>query len=114
MDQPTGCAGALCTYIRTSSAAPGAVYAVAGSSGKISGGPLDHPVMTVSLSRLGSLVLDVDGPRLDVTFLDDTGIAVDTFRLEHDVSLFADDFESGDLGAWSSSVGAEPLALTPR
>ena len=48
----------------------GAVYAVAGSSGRVSDrGALDHPIMAVSLRELGSLVLDVDGRRLDATFL---------------------------------------------
>jgi hypothetical protein len=59
----------------------GAVYAVAGSSGQISGGALDHPAMLVSLNRLGSLVLDVSGNRLDATFLDDLGAVRDSFSL---------------------------------
>ena len=59
----------------------GVVYAVAGSSGQISGGTLDHPAMVVSLNVLGSLVLDVSGNRLDATFLDDLGAVQDTFTL---------------------------------
>ncbi len=59
----------------------GAVYAVAGSSGKISGGSLNHPAMFVSLNLLGSMVLDVAGNRLDATFLDDTGTVRDTFTM---------------------------------
>ena len=64
----------------------GAVYAVAGSSGRISArGALDHPVMAVSLRELGSLVLDVDGRRLDGTFLtplgDGSPAIGDTFTL---------------------------------
>jgi calcineurin-like phosphoesterase family protein/purple acid phosphatase-like protein/fibronectin type III domain protein len=47
----------------------GAVYAVAGSSGQTSGGTLNHPIMYVSFSRLGSMVLDVNGSRLDARFL---------------------------------------------
>jgi len=50
----------------------GSVYAVAGSSGKTSGGSLDHPVMFVSLNVLGSMVIDVDGNRLDAVFIDST------------------------------------------
>ena len=41
------------------------VYAVAGSSGKISGGLLNHPAMFISMSELGSMVLEVYGDRLD-------------------------------------------------
>jgi len=59
----------------------GAVYAVAGSSGKVSGGSLDHPAMFVSLSSLGSMVVDVAGNRMDVTFLDDTGAVLDEFSI---------------------------------
>lgn len=51
----------------------GAVYAVPGSAGKISGGPLDHPAMFISLNELGSLVLDINGPRLDATFVQPGG-----------------------------------------
>ena len=59
----------------------GAVYAVAGSSGKTSSGSLNHPVMVVSMSVLGSLVLDVDGNRLDATFLRSSGTVGDTFTI---------------------------------
>jgi hypothetical protein len=48
----------------------GAVYAVAGSSGKTESGPLNHPAMFISLNSLGSMVLDVNGDRLDAAFID--------------------------------------------
>ena len=59
----------------------GAVYAVAGSSGQISGGTLNHPAMFVSLNSLGSMVLDVFDGRLDAVFLDSTGVTLDSFTL---------------------------------
>jgi hypothetical protein len=59
----------------------GAVYVVAGSSGQTSGGWLDHPAMFVSLNSLGSLVLDVEGERLDGTFLLADGSIADRFTL---------------------------------
>jgi PKD repeat protein len=59
----------------------GAVYAVAGSSGQISGGALNHPAMYLSLNSLGSLVLDVSGNRLDAVFLDQAGTVRDSFTL---------------------------------
>jgi PKD repeat protein len=59
----------------------GAVYAVAGSSGKISGGTLDHPAMFVSLNNLGSLVVDVSGNRMDVVFLNQAGEELDEFSV---------------------------------
>lgn len=79
----------------------GAVYVVAGSSGKLGGGSLDHPVMYFSLNQLGSLVIDVAGDRLDATLVTSSGETPDGFRLLK--VLFADGFESGDLSAWSSA-----------
>ena len=52
----------------------GAVYIVAGSSGHVTNGkPLNHPAMFLSLEQLGSLVLDVEANRLDVSFINDSG-----------------------------------------
>jgi hypothetical protein len=59
----------------------GAVYVVAGSSGQISGGDLDHPVNFMSTNVLGSLVLDFDGHRLDATFIDEKAVVHDTFTI---------------------------------
>jgi len=60
----------------------GAVYVVAGSSGKISGGALNHPAMFTSLNELGSLVLDIDGDTLEATFLNETAGTSDTFTIQ--------------------------------
>jgi hypothetical protein len=59
----------------------GVVYTVAGSSGQISGGQLNHPAHYRSLNILGSLVIDVDGERLDSRFLTSTGDIEDHFTL---------------------------------
>ncbi len=59
----------------------GAVYAVAGSSGQISGGTLNHPAMFISLNNLGSMVLDVNGNTLDAKFLRENGVISDYFRI---------------------------------
>lgn len=59
----------------------GAVYVVAGSSGKTTAAALDHPAMVVSALALGSVILDFAGYRLDATFLDDTGGIADSFTL---------------------------------
>jgi hypothetical protein len=59
----------------------GAVYAVAGSSGQISGGTLNHPAMFISLNVLGSVVLDFTTNRMDLQFLDDSGVVRDTFAI---------------------------------
>jgi len=59
----------------------GAVYVVAGSSGQISGGDLDHPVKFLSTNVLGSLVLDFNGHRLDAAFIDDKAVVHDNFTI---------------------------------
>lgn len=59
----------------------GTVAIVAGSSGKIGGGSLNHVLMYKSLNVLGSLILDVEGDRLDGTFLDSTGVKQDWFTM---------------------------------
>jgi len=59
----------------------GAVYAVAGSSGKTAGGPLNHPAMFISLNSLGSMVLDVNGDRLDAAFIDSARTRRDYFTI---------------------------------
>ena len=59
----------------------GAVYVVAGSSGQTSGFIGTHPAMFVSLNNLGSLVLDLDGNRLDASFLRENATVVDSFSL---------------------------------
>ncbi len=60
----------------------GAVYVVAGSSGQTSAAALNHPAMFISMVALGSMVIDVDGPRLDAQFLDDAGVTRDYFTIE--------------------------------
>ena len=60
---------------------PGAVYVTAGSSGQVTLAALNHPAMATSQAVLGSLVVDVDGPRLDVTFLGANGQTHDAFTL---------------------------------
>ncbi len=65
----------------------GSVYSVVGSSSQISGGPLNHPVMQVSLNILGSLLIDVAGNQLDASFLGVAGNVLDHFRIVKDPAL---------------------------
>ena len=48
--------------------------------GQASGGLLNYPAMYTSMSVPGSLVLDVNGNRLDATFLDSSRVRRDYFR----------------------------------
>ena len=97
-------------YTKTTGANQGAVYTVAGSSGKLGGGPLNHPAMKVSLNELGSLVIDVDDLRMDVRFLDDAGVVRDRFTL-----LTRDEAGlSADVSKLSASAGGtQTLTLAP-
>jgi 3',5'-cyclic AMP phosphodiesterase CpdA len=72
------------SYAKNGGNAPhqGAVYICAGSSGQISGGKLNHPVNWVSLNKLGSLLIDVDGLRADIRFIGDKGQLRDYFTIE--------------------------------
>ncbi len=62
----------------------GAVYTLAGSAGQVSGTQPDfpHPANFISLTNLGSLVLDINGNRLDATFVRENGSAPDTFSIQ--------------------------------
>ncbi len=82
----------------------GAVYVVAGSSGQISGGSLDHPAMFVSLNMLGSLVLDIEGDRLRGTFLDNLSMVRDYFTIVKNTGVAP----QAEFSA-STSAGAAPL-----
>lgn len=59
----------------------GIVHTVAGCSGKNTGGALNHPAMYLSLNVLGSVVLETNGGRIDVSFLDSTGTVQDYYTM---------------------------------
>lgn len=59
----------------------GAVYNVTGSAGQATSGTMDHPAMFFSVLELGSVVLDINGNRLDSTFLRDNGSIRDTYTI---------------------------------
>lgn len=60
----------------------GTVYTVCGVSGQVSGGTYDHPIMVSSLPTLGSMCLEIRGPRLDASFVDYLGVERDSFTIE--------------------------------
>jgi len=83
----------------------GAVYVVAGTSGQASGGSLNHPAMFISLNILGSLVLDVNGDRLDGRFLTSQGVISDHFTMIKDTA-------TPPVAAFSVSTTAGPAPLS--
>ena len=103
----------------------GEVHVVAGSSGQISGGALNHPAMFLSLNQLGSLVLDINGRRLDATFVLSSGSVGDTFTLFKGPPPIANfsasatyghapltvdftDLSTGDPSSWAWDVDGQP------
>jgi hypothetical protein len=78
-------------YVKASgiSANQGAVYVVAGTGSKVFGNEVvdvPHPVMHVSFRRLGSVVLDISGERLDLKFIGTTGSVDDSFTIQKAVA----------------------------
>ena len=76
----------------------GTVYAVVGGSSELETGPLNHPAMAISLAQTGSLVLDVDGNRLDARYLSETGVVLDSFTVVKDATV-------GVAGEWARVGG---------
>ena len=79
-------------YLKASSGASpnqGTVYVVAGSSGWTTPAPLNHPAMfadpawggTRGELQLGSMVIDIDGNRLDARYLGNDGGISDYFTI---------------------------------
>ncbi len=101
----------------------GAVYVVAGSSGRLDSPPLNHPAMFYAVSQLGSLVLDIQGERLDLKFLRETGAVEDYFSMikvrtpnfpplavAGQIAVNEDGSRTLSLGA--SDVNGDPLSFT--
>ncbi|MDA2911670.1 metallophosphoesterase family protein [Nitrospiraceae bacterium AH_259_D15_M11_P09] len=59
----------------------GAVYSVVGSSSWNEGGLMAHPIMVVRVNFEGSMVIDVNGPKLDAHWIDKNGTLVDHFQI---------------------------------
>ena len=91
----------------------GAVYSVAGSSGKKTSNPsLDHPVMISNLAELGSMVIDIQGNQLDAIFLDDNATVLDSFRIMHRAAPASLPSAPGGLSATVASANEVKLQWT--
>jgi len=85
-------------YTKTDTDTEGAVYITAGSSGKISGGSLNHNAMYASINELGSCILEIEndggtGQNLTVKFLNDSGAISDYFTINKTGFVLAVDDE---------------------
>jgi len=59
----------------------GIVHTVAGCSGRLGLGPLNHPAMVFSMYQYGSVVIDVNESRLDLIYLDIDGVIQDDYTI---------------------------------
>jgi len=73
-------------YLKNTECSNGANYITAGSSGKTTNAPLDHEAMFFSIVELGSCIIEIDGPQMDVKFLRETGVIIDHFTVLKDAS----------------------------
>ena len=79
---PAGDGAYLKTGDVSADAHAGTVYAVVGTGEENTGGPLNHPAMATSIGdRAGTLVIDVDGQRLDAVFVGEDGTPGDRFMI---------------------------------
>ncbi|HET9325170.1 MAG TPA: metallophosphoesterase [Candidatus Eisenbacteria bacterium] len=85
----------------------GCVYVVNGVGAQTGGGSLDHPVMISSMNVLGSLVIDIDGNRLDARFLDMQRAVRDSFTIMKGASTGV------PWGAESGGPGLRVLSAQP-
>jgi len=100
----------------------GTVYTVCGCSGE--GGyfePQFHPAMRISLTGFGSMILDIDGLRLDAKFLTETGEMADYFTIrkgmpppELQPSLTLQRAGTNALVTWPTSLRPFRLEATGR
>ncbi|NND33266.1 MAG: hypothetical protein HKN76_11810, partial [Saprospiraceae bacterium] len=72
-------------YQKSAGSLNGAAYITGGSSGRVSGGTLDHEAMFYSVAQLGSCILEVNGGVMDVKFLNNQGVIADYFTIEKDL-----------------------------
>ena len=72
--------GQAAEYLKAAAPHSGSVYVVAGNGGQ-DGSVFPHPAMVTQLAVLGSLVLDVNGTRLDAKMIDSSGQIRDFFSI---------------------------------
>lgn len=71
-------------YVKPKDQAPnsGTVYAVCGSSGKLTSTNEFHPAMYfTTINHYGSMVIDIEGDTLEAKFINDNGVIIDYFHI---------------------------------
>ena len=104
--------GAYIKYTSGPDANKGTVFSVVGSSGRMSGGDLEHPVMIANGLLPGSGILNITGNELNFQLLDDEGNVFDYFTIikleDIDGDGFFSDVDCNDLEA-SINPGATEI-----
>ncbi len=59
----------------------GTVYTVAGVGSSVHPASLQHPAMAFGFNELGSVILDIEGGRIDATFLGANGVVLDYYAV---------------------------------
>ena len=85
-------------YIKNTNRLGGTLYLVVGASAKKDQGPLNHPVMDYSISKKGSLVLDISPEVVVGRYINKKGRVVDEFELH-----------KSDMQAAGDSTGCDSL-----
>jgi len=91
----------------------GTVYVVCGNSGQ--GGDISfqhHPAMAVKFDGYGSLVLDIDGPRLDAKYLRANGVIDDSFTIDKSPFLNIRRNTNSVLISWPTSPAGLALEFS--
>jgi hypothetical protein len=87
----------------------GTAYVVCGTSGSVIPSVKgEHPAMETSIREMGSVVLDIAGNRLDMTFLNKDGVVLDSFSI---VKGEGDDDGDGMPDLWEQDtfrINVEP------
>ncbi len=89
----------------------GTVYVVAGNASQLQGGLLNHPAMYTGQNVLGSVVIDINGKRLDARFVDSTGSVRDSFTILKDGSATVA-APAQPTGLTASAVSGTAVALS--
>ena len=72
-------------YAKDAGSNQGSIYTVMGSSSKNQGGLSRHPVMIYAENIEGSVVVDLDGSRMDAYFIRNDGAVNDRYRLTKNI-----------------------------
>ena len=77
-------------YTKDKAPNQGAIYSVVGSSSKNQGDLFEHPIMFYQENIEGSVVIDIDGTRMDAHFIRNDGAVNDSYRLTKNIDSDGD------------------------